>query len=73
MGLGEQRRHLGHPGWGSWVHLSKSQMLEDLFYDLSVLDERNNPHRPAALGARQGVYFKDLLYQPRPVPAIPFG
>jgi hypothetical protein len=47
-------------------------MLEDLFYALGVLDERNDAHRPLTLGAGEGVNLVDFLDEPCPVLAVSF-
>jgi hypothetical protein len=39
MWLGMQGLRLGHPGRGSKFHLPKTHVLEDLFYDVLVLDD----------------------------------
>ena len=48
-------------------------MLEDVFDDFLVVDKSNDAHRPVALGAGEGVYLIDLLYQPCPVLAVSLG
>ena len=48
-----------HPGWGPGLDLPKTEVLEDLFYDVLILDEGNDAHRPVALGTRQGIGLKE--------------
>jgi hypothetical protein len=57
MGLGEEGPDLDRLGWRSWFHFPQAPVLEDLFYDLWVLDERNEPHRPLAPAAGKEVHF----------------
>lgn len=45
----------------------EAEVGQDLFDDLWPLNEGNDPHRPATLGAQQGISLIDLFDQPRPV------
>ena len=63
----------GRFGWGSGLFLLYSQMLEDLFDEVLVLDEGNDAHRLVAPWAGEEVHFIDLLYQPCPVLVVRFG
>ena len=42
------------------------QVLEDAPDDSRILDQRNHPRRPLALGAFQGIGFVDLVDESRP-------
>ena len=57
MGLGEYGPRFGHPGRGPGFYLPKTEVLEDLFHDVLVLDEGDDAHLPVALGAGEGVHF----------------
>ena len=48
-------------------------MLENLFYDVLVLNEGNDAHRPVTLGAREGVYLVYFLDKSCPVPEAPLS
>jgi hypothetical protein len=51
----------------------QAQVFEDLFDELFILDERDNPHRARALRAHQWINIIDFLYQARPVLTEFFG
>jgi hypothetical protein len=48
MGLGVKKLRFWHSGRGSGLDIPKTEVLEDLFYDVLALDEGNDVHRPLA-------------------------
>jgi len=48
-------------------------VLEDLFYDVLILDEGKDAHLALASRAGKGVHLIDLLYKPRPVLAVSYA
>ena len=40
---------------------SQPHMIQDLFYNLSFIDDGNDPHSSLALGAHRNVYFENFF------------
>lgn len=55
---------------GGWLFFTG--MLEDLFYDLLVLYEGDDPHPALAFCTGKRVYFIDLLDQSGPILSVLF-
>jgi hypothetical protein len=60
-------------GWGfarhtsGGFHLPQTQVLEDLFDDVLILDHADDFHLRGTFGASQWVHFVNLLDQPCPI------
>ena len=57
-------------GWRSELNIPQAQMLKDLFNDLFIFNERDDPHPSLAFRASQGVNLIDFLDQSGPVLSI---
>ncbi len=53
--------------WWLGFHVPKTEMLEDLFYDLIVLYESDDTHLALTFGASKRIYLMDFLNKPCPV------
>jgi hypothetical protein len=62
IGLGVKRARFWHSERGPGLDFPKAEARKDLFYDVLVLDERNDPHRSLALRAAERVHFKSLTF-----------